>query len=86
MPYFTTEMDISVNDFLSECNSYEIKEIIDALIEDNHLNESSLIEDINISSNDLDWLNVLTKLKDLRIQLTKDEEEFVRNLVKKYHY
>jgi len=40
MPYFysDTEVDISIDEFLSECDSGDIKELIDALIEDGHLN------------------------------------------------
>jgi hypothetical protein len=48
MPNFTAynvdvDLDIDVDDFLSECSKREIKEIIDALIEDGHLEKHPLI-------------------------------------------
>ena len=48
MPYITAynvdvDLDIDVDDFLSECSSKEIKELINALIEDGHLAKHPLL-------------------------------------------
>ena len=48
MPSFTAynvdvDLDIDVDDFLSECSSREIKELINALIEDGHLAKHPLL-------------------------------------------
>lgn len=41
MPYFyqESEIEIDVDDFLSKCNSSDIKELIKALREDGHLSD-----------------------------------------------
>ena len=41
MPEFETYVDVDVNEFVSACSKREIKELIEVLIEDGHINPSA---------------------------------------------
>ena len=43
MPEFSTYVDVDVYEFISECSKREIKELIECLVENGHINESSII-------------------------------------------
>lgn len=87
MPYFYTEaeVDVDVDEFISACNSREIKEIIEALTEDGHLtNVTPIIPKEKMSIMDEEWFNIVDKLAILRLRMTSEEESIIREIVKKY--
>lgn len=87
MPYFYTEaeVDVDVDEFISACNSREIKEIIEALTEDGHLtNVTPIIPKEKMSIMDEEWFNIVDKLATLRLRMTSEEESIIREIVKKY--
>ena len=43
MPKFSTYVDVDIHEFMGECSKREIKELIDYLVQDGHINSSSLI-------------------------------------------
>ena len=43
MPKFNTYVDVDVYEFISECGKRENKELIECLVENGHINESSKI-------------------------------------------
>ena len=43
MPEFETYVDVDVDEFVSACSKREIKELIECLVENGHINESSII-------------------------------------------
>lgn len=84
-------IDIDVNDFLYSCSSYEIKELIRALVEDDHLPKDILNEKQEVKMEyirkgrlESDFSEKLEILKTKYYSLTKEEEEFFENLFRKY--
>ena len=73
------EIDVDVDDFLNDCSSREIKEVIDWLRDNNELSIESVPER---SKNlmDLEWDKAINKLHSNRIQLTPAEEEFIKSI------
>jgi hypothetical protein len=77
--YIDTDVDVDVDDFLEECNDYEIEEVIKWLNYNDYLRASSINErSKNIM--DIEWDKVIEKLHSNRIQLTPAEEEFIKNI------
>lgn len=92
MPYFTPDdFDIDPSEFVSSCNSREINELIETLVEDGHIqpdqltkNGSNGVKRPNLND-EIFWesLNHLAKCRDL---LTTTEEEFINNLSKRFKH
>lgn len=88
MPYFEQEIDVS--DFLYECGSREIKEIIDSLIDDGHLPES--VRSVRMKSNspaqtsaaESEFEDALHKLHGKWNNLTSEEEQTIINISKRF--
>jgi hypothetical protein len=83
MPYITQrvdiDIDIDVEDFVNDCNSKEIKELIKYLREKGHLDGEMLTD--NMSILDKEWAEVISKIGVLgRLQLTNKEEETIRKI------
>lgn len=84
-------IDIDVNDFLYSCSSYEIKELIKSLVEDDHLPKDILNEKQEVKMEytrkgrlESDFSEKLEILKTKYYSLTNEEEEFFENLFRKY--
>lgn len=84
MPYFETELDIDVDEFISSCSPSEIKEMIEALQEDGHILKESIIDERNMNLLDEEWLNITNKLYTLRLRLSLEEEELIKEIVNRY--
>lgn len=92
MPYFTPDdLDIDPSEFVGSCNSHEINELIETLVEDGYIqpnqltkNGSNGVKRPNLND-EIFWesLNHLAKCRDL---LTTTEEEFINNLSKRFKY
>ncbi len=77
MPYFETnpdEIEVDVDDFLSACSDSEIKELIQALKDDGHLDEGELDNDFDIA---------IRKLAGNSWRLTKEDEETILKIASK---
>jgi hypothetical protein len=77
MPYFETnpdEIEVDVDDFLSACSSSEIKELVQALKDDGHLDEGELDNDFDIA---------LRKLAGNSWRLSKEDEETILRIANK---
>ena len=70
MPYFETELEVDVDDFLSSCTKSEIKELIEALQEDGWLIKEKVTKEESMSVMDEEWLTVIQKLHTLRLRLS----------------
>jgi hypothetical protein len=84
MPYFDTEVDVSVDDFLSACNTREIEKMIDYLIDDGYLVDRSVSKPQNMSFLEIEWENMINKLSQLRLRITNEDEETIKKIVNKY--
>jgi hypothetical protein len=83
MPTFTdwieteAEMDISVDDFISECSNRDIEKLIEALREDGYLAPKDFLTE---SFQDLELQQALSKIAHFRMQLTVEEEELIKKI------
>ena len=90
MPYFDYDGDINidVDDFLSACGSSEIKELIEALVEDGHLPQSVLHtigdNNTNVGIAESEFEDALDKLHGKWNVLNKDEEEIIVKISKRF--
>lgn len=89
MPYFysDTEVDISVDEFLSECDSGDIKELIDALIEDGHLNQTQVFKHkaSQASLLEQEHINMCDALSKNYYQMSNEDTQILETLYKKYN-
>lgn len=79
-------IDIEIDDFLSNCDKHDIKEIIQALVEDGWL-KPSCIESENNSPRGYDeqtFEEALDKLRGKWNVLSNEEEEKIINIAKRF--
>ena len=88
MPYFSTdaELDISIDEFLSECDSRDIKELIDALIEDGHLTQKQVFRHkaSQASALEQEHINICDTLSSKFYQMDNEDIQVLETLYKKY--
>jgi len=84
MPYFETELEVDVNGFLSSCTKSEIKELIEELQEDGWLVKEKVTKEESMSVMDEEWLTVIQKLHTLRLRLSVEEEQTIKEIVNRY--
>lgn len=88
MPYFSSEIEIDVDEFWDECSSREKEELIDILEEDGWVRRtgpkgSDPSEGLP-SIPEIEWGEMMDKLSTLRQRLTLEEEELIKNIVNRY--
>ncbi len=92
MPYFTPDdFDIDPSEYVDSCNSREIKELIEVLIEDGHIEPSQTQKNLsngirrpNVNDDIFsESIDVLGKCRDL---LSLDEENYINKLAEKFKH
>lgn len=93
MPDFTPEdIDIEPSEFVGACNSREIDELIQVLVEDGHIKPNYINrggEHYGVrrpNANDEVFWESLEHLKKCRDLLTSTEEQFINELAKRFQY
>lgn len=84
MPEYTAEIEVNPNEFVSDCSSSEIKEIIEALIEDGHIQPHQVIvggQD-NRSYLDVEWDEICEKIRKSRLVMSQSDEDTIRQIFK----
>jgi len=84
MPEYTAEIEVSPDEFISDCSSSEIKEVIEALIEDGHIQPHQVIVDGQGTRNYLDeeWDNICEKIRKSRLTMCQSDEDTIRQIYK----
>ena len=84
-------VDIDIDDFLYSCSSYDIKELINALVEDDHLPKDILNEKKEVKMVyskrgrlEIEFSEKLELLKSKYYSLTEEEENLLNNIFSKY--
>ena len=84
-------VDIDIDDFLWNCSKYDIKELINALVESGHLPKEvvnlkgEVKEEITLKGRgETEFSEKLDLLKTKYYSLTTEEEEFMNQIFKKY--
>jgi hypothetical protein len=82
----TVSVDIDIDDFLYSCSDYDIKKIIEALVEDGHLPESIITKKSRYQSTPGEELHMAycSKIAGNYFQMTNEETAFIEQLAKKY--
>jgi len=94
MADFTAEFEIEPWEYLNNCSSGEIKELIECLHKDGELKEyfkeqgiidPDTVIDIGVNGNILDdeWTEVVVKLSRNRLMLTPEEEEVIKKIAER---
>lgn len=83
MPTFYAEdLDIDVDEFLDACNDREINQVIEWLREEEYISNYSIAETESI--NDSTFNDAVIKIQNHRISLSREEEEFILNIAKRF--
>jgi hypothetical protein len=77
------EIDINIDEFVSECSPKEIKNLIDTLKGDGYLTSSNIVPD-NASYMEEKHIYYCGKLSDSYLQMSSEDMEIVEKLAKKY--
>lgn len=86
MPDFSTYIDIDPSEYLDACSQNEIDEIIDELIVEGHLSRFNGKVVQNKEKNsilDLEWDEVLTKIRNSKHLLSNEDEIIIINIANK---
>jgi len=79
------DVDLEVNDFLDECNSSEIEEIIDYLIETGHINKSAVNDYYTDQSvTEIEFEDALKKLQGNWNRLSSDDEQTILKIANQF--
>ena len=78
----TVDFDVDVNEFLEDCDSYEIDNVIDWLKEKGHIKDTHI--DRQVCATELEFIEALDKLYTKWNVLSKEEEAFIVNLAKRF--
>ena len=88
MPYFSTdaELDISVDEFLYGCDSSDIRDLINALIEDGHLTPKQVFNHkaSGVTMMEQDHINICNQLASKFYQMSNEDIQVLETLYKKY--
>lgn len=83
------DVDITVDEFLFECSDVEMKEVIKWLIKEDYIVEKQDISELLEEEEEKDCItyefdNMVGKLSDLRLRMSLEDEETIREILKKY--
>jgi hypothetical protein len=88
MPEFETYVDVDVDDFLSALSTRETDELIDALVEDGWVvrvaPKGVVPEDHLPSIPELEWKEMCNKLSIIRLQISSEDEQTIRQIISKF--
>jgi hypothetical protein len=88
MPYFTPDdIDIDVDEFLDSCDSSEIRQAVDYLVEEGHIAPERKLSNKSeggMSVGESFYIEALEKLAERYHTLTLEEEQIIINLAKKF--
>ena len=86
MPEFSTNVDVDVYEFISECSKREIKELIECLVENGHINESSMITETskNPTLMEIEHIETCSKLASVYHRMTTEECDVLKQISSKY--
>lgn len=82
MPTFSTDIDINVDDFISECSDWDIKEMIEILQDHGYIKPKEVTEKLGLLESD--FFVKLEKLKNVYYLIQNEELDYIESLVKKY--
>ena len=88
MPRFDVneDLEIDVDDFLYECDSEDIKKLIEALIENGDLEMKDFVDRSRMSASEQTFEEHLSSISGRWNQLTQEEEETILKIGARFRY
>lgn len=78
-------VDIDVEEFVDNCRSREIEELVDYLRTEGHLEDHKNATTESMSVLDLEWAEVIDKISGrARLRLTNEEEEIIKKIANRF--
>jgi ribosomal protein S8 len=84
MADFSTYVDIEPKEFVDNCSSQEVKELINILIEEGYLEGEPVTSPTHHNLLDEEWVKIISKLIKSRLLLSNDEESLIRNIANRF--
>lgn len=88
MPDFTSEIEIEVDEFWHECSRTEKDELIDILEESGWVKrikpKGGSFKEISPSILEIEWKEMCDKLSDIRLRISTEDEETIKDILLKY--
>jgi hypothetical protein len=86
MPSFTPDdVDVDVDDFMYQCNNREIKEVIEYLIEEGHIEPQQVVgSNTSTSLLEYEFNEMLQKIQENRLRLTKEEDAILKKIADRF--
>ena len=84
MPQINKDVDIDVDEFLDECDSYEIGEIIEWLKDEGYINSDDLDDKEPTSVLQELYEENLEKIRKAYLQISKEDFNTINSIAKKY--
>lgn len=80
--FYTDNLDIEVDDFLDDCSSSEIQEVIQWLKESDYLPQNVATSEVEQSFQDAEFDGALMNLVGKRFKMTPEQEGVIINISK----
>ena len=88
MPEFETYVDVDVDDFWYECSTREKEEFIDMLEHGGWVKritpKGTDPSERQPSMLDIEWQEMCNKLSELRLNMSREDEDLIKEILKKY--
>ena len=88
MPEFETYVDVDVDDFWYECSTREKEEFIDMLETGGWVKritpKGTDPSERQPSMLDIEWQEMSNKLSELRLNMSREDEDLIKEILKKY--
>ena len=84
MANFETYVDIGPGEFIENCSSREIKELVDILLEEGHLDGEPVTSERHHNILDEEWVKIVGKLMRSRLFLSNEEEMIIKNIANRF--
>lgn len=91
MPYFSTEVDVEVDEFLECCSVRELDKVVEWLVEESQVNErlanklANRGEDRSTGTQN-SFTDGLTSLGEAFYRISTEDQETIENLIAKYKW
>jgi hypothetical protein len=86
MPDFSASIDIEPWEYVSECSGRDIEDLIESLVEEGHLdrfNGKVVPKKGNVSVMDLEWDEIILKIRNSKHLLSNDDESRIIEIANK---
>jgi hypothetical protein len=84
MPEFSTYVEIEPSEYIDNCSSSDIKELVNILVEEGYLEGEPVTSNHHHNLLDEEWINLVGKLIKSRLLLSNEDEELIRSVANKF--